>query len=41
MSYVREDIILILRNRTRLEFESELERQINEEARRKNFVKIF
>ncbi len=41
LSYVREDIILILRNRTRLEFESELERQINEEARRKNFVKIF
>lgn len=40
-SYVREDIILILKNKKRLEFESELERQINEEARRKNYIKIY
>lgn len=41
LSYVRDNIAIVLRNRKRLEFESELERQVNEEGRRKNYVKIY
>ncbi len=39
--YVKEEIVLILKNKKKLNFESELEKQINEEAVRKNYVKIY
>lgn len=41
LDYVRDEIVLILKNKKKLEFESELEKQINEEAVRKNYVKIY
>lgn len=41
LAYVRDEIVLILKNKKKLEFESELEKQINEEAVRKNYVKIY
>lgn len=41
LGYVRDEIILILKNKKKLEFENELDRQINEEALRKNYVKIY
>jgi len=41
LDYVREEITLILKNKKKLEFESELEKQINEEGLRKNYVKIY
>lgn len=41
IDYVREEIILILKNKKKLQFESELEKQINEEALRKSYVEIF
>lgn len=41
LEYVREEIILILKNKKKLKFESELEKQINQEGIRKNFVKIY
>lgn len=41
LSYVRDDITLILKNKKKLQFENELERQINEEGRQKNYVKIY
>jgi hypothetical protein len=39
--YVREEIILILKNKEKLNFESELDKNINEEAKAKNYVKIY
>ncbi len=39
--YVREEITLILKNKKKLQFESELEKQINQEGIRKNYVKIY
>lgn len=41
LEYVREEIILILKNKKKLQFESELEKQINQEGIRKNYVKIY
>ena len=41
LSYVREEITLILKNKKKLEFESDLEKKINEEGYRKNYVKIY
>lgn len=41
IGYVREEIILILKNKTKLQFESELDKQINEEATHKNYVKMY
>lgn len=41
LDYVRDEIILILKNKKKIRFESELEKQINEEAIRKNHVKIY
>lgn len=41
LEYVKEEIALILKNKKKLLFESELDQQINEEAVRKNYVKIF
>ena len=41
LGYVRDEIILILKNKKKLEFENELDKQINEEALRKNYVKIY
>lgn len=41
LGYVRDEIILILKNKKKLNFENELERQINEEGMRKNYVKIY
>lgn len=41
LSYVRDEIILILKNKKKLQFESELEKQINQEGIRKNYVKIY
>lgn len=41
LDYVREEITLILKNKKKIQFESELENQINEEAVRKGYVKIY
>lgn len=41
LGYVHDEIVLILKNKKKLRFENELDRQINEEARRKNHVKMF
>lgn len=41
LDYVYEEITLILKNKKKLQFESELEKQINEEAVRKKNVKIY
>lgn len=41
LEYVKEEIILILKNKKKLQFESELEKQINQEGIRKNYVKIY
>lgn len=41
LDYVREEIILILKNKKKLQFENELEKQINQEGIRKNYVKIY
>lgn len=41
LSYVQEEIILILKNKKKLQFESELEKQINSEGVRKKYVKIY
>lgn len=41
LGYVRDEIVLILKNKKKLQFENELDRQINEEARRKNYVKMY
>ena len=41
LDYVRKEITLILKNKKKLEFESDLEKQINEEAVRKKHVKIY
>lgn len=40
LDYVRKEITLILKNKKKIEFESNLEKQINEEAVRKKHVKI-
>lgn len=41
LEYVHDEIILILKNKKKLQFESELEKQINQEGIRKNYVKIY
>lgn len=41
LEYVRDEIIMILKNKKKILFENELEKQINEEGIRKNYVKIF
>lgn len=41
IEYVREEIIMILKNKKKLQFENELEKQINEEGLRKKYVKIY
>lgn len=41
LDYVRDEIILILKNKKKLQFESDLEKQINQEGIRKNYVKIY
>lgn len=41
LDYVRDEIILILKNKKKLQFESDLEKQINQEGVRKNYVKIY
>lgn len=41
LGYVHDEIVLILKNKKKLRFENELDRQINEEARRKNHVKMY
>lgn len=41
LDYVWEEITLILKNNKKTQFESELEKQINEEAVRKKYVKIY
>lgn len=41
IDYVRDEIILILKNKKKLQFENELEKQINQEGIRKNYVKIY
>lgn len=41
VEYVYEEITLILKNKKKLQFESELDKQINEEGIRKNYVKIY
>jgi len=41
LDYVRDEITLILKNKKKIEFESDLEKQINEEAVRKKYVKIY
>ena len=41
LDYVREEIILILKNKKKLQFENDLEKQINEEGVRKDYVKIY
>lgn len=41
LGYVRDEIILILKNKKKLQFENDLDRQINEEAVRKNYVKMY
>ncbi|MEG0795674.1 MAG: peptidyl-prolyl cis-trans isomerase [Odoribacter sp.] len=39
--YVRDEIILILKNKKKLQFETDLEKQINEEGIKKDYVKIY
>lgn len=39
--YVRDEITLILKNKKKLQFENDLEKQINQEGIRKNYVKIY
>ena len=41
LDYVREEITLILKNKKKLQFENDLEKQINEEGIRKKYVKIY
>lgn len=41
LDYVRDEITLILKNKKKLSFENELEKQINQEGIRKNYVKIY
>lgn len=41
LDYVRDEIILILKNKKKLLFESELDKQINQEGIRKNYVKFY
>lgn len=41
IEYVRDEITLILKNKKKLQFENELEKQINEEATEKNYVKMY
>ncbi|MDL2283034.1 peptidyl-prolyl cis-trans isomerase [Odoribacter sp. OttesenSCG-928-G04] len=41
IGYVKDEIVLILKNKKKLDFENELEKQINEEAIQKNYVKIY
>ncbi len=41
LEYVEEEIILILKNKKKLQFENELEKQITEEGFRKKYVKIY
>lgn len=41
LDYVRDEIILILKNKKKLEFENELDKQINQEGARKNYVKFY
>ena len=41
LDYVRDEIALILKNKKKLAFENELERQINEEGIQKKYVKIY
>lgn len=41
LEYVHDEIVLILKNKEKLKFESELEKQINQEGIRKNYVKIY
>lgn len=41
LDYVREEITLILKNKKKLDFENELDKQINQEGVRKNYVKFY
>ena len=41
LEYAREDIRQILLNKRKMGFEERLEKEINEEGRRKNYVKIY
>ena len=41
LAYVRDEITLILKNKKKLQFENDLEKQINEEGVRKKYVKIY
>lgn len=41
LDYVRDEITLILKNKKKIEFENDLEKQINEEAVRREHVKIY
>lgn len=41
LDYVQDEIILILKNKKKLQFENDLEKQINEEGVRKDYVKIY
>jgi hypothetical protein len=41
VGYVKQEIELILLNKRKLDFEENLERQINDEGTRKNFVSIY
>lgn len=41
LDYVRSEIIMILKNKKKIDFENELEKNINEEATRKKQVKIY
>lgn len=41
IEYVKDEIIMILKNKKKLQFENELEKQINQEGRRKKYVKIY
>lgn len=41
LGYVKEEITLILKNKKKIQFENELEKQIHDEGMRKNYVKIY
>lgn len=41
LDYVREEIILILKNKKKINFENQLDKQINQEGVRKNYVKFY
>lgn len=41
IDYVWEEITLILKNKKKLDFESDLDKQINQEGVRKNYVKFY